>query len=414
MNPAIGQPSNAARTDSAPLLSSGPRHPGPMRLAAFLFVALVALAGCADPAVPRAPVGSTTAPEAPVAPGDDAMGGHVHDYWQGALEKTLMDTAVTVTVSHNHLFDEPPRPQHLHNCDEQLVSTAQGGTVTFTLPTGEIVPPGTDRLVFTFTWSEATIGALRFQYRPPSHGHLGGAEGDGHDHSGLTDAGLITNGEPIELTLMEGMADLGHDARSHWAFYICADPASPGISQGAVNMQVEAFRVAELTPDPPHPDHWNGQASLHLASYLWSGQTWSAANQGDGNWHHLVFHDGATVPMGTNRIAVDAWLNQTGATADTLPVQLLLYYHDAAQVDWIYRTLQPLDAADGHWQFEVSLENEEGWDALDSPYASATMWDVWLRVISDTNQPTPLGAGRQGVPLIVEGTLEATVVALST
>lgn len=369
------------------------------------------LAGCAQAPGPGAVDPKADVVDAPVSPGDVTMGGHVHDYWDGALQKTLMESAVTVTLSHNHLFDEPPRPQHLHNCAEELVSTSQGGSVTFTLPAGEIVPPGTAKLEFSFDWSDATISGLRFQYRPPSHGHLGGV--DGHDHGNLTDAGPIKNGETIGLELTEGMADMGHDARSHWAFYMCADPATPGISQGAVTMKVEAFRTAELQPDPPHPDHWNGTHALHLASYVWSGQTWSVANQGDKNWHHLVFHDGSTVPMGTQYVAVDAWFNQTGPEADALPIKLLLYYHDAAQVDWIYKSVEPMRASGGNWYFEIPLDNEDGWDATDSPYASTSMWDVWLRVVSDVSALGPLGLGRHGAPLLAEGALEASVVAHS-
>lgn len=380
-----------------------------MKAFLVLLAASFLLAGCGQPPTTQTADNLEGDLAAPIAPGDAGMGGHVHDYWSGALEMTLMDTPITVTLAHNHLLDEPPRPQHLHNCDEQLVSTSQGGTITFTLPQGEIVPPGTERLTFTFSWSDATIGGLRFYYRPPSHGHIGGT--DGHDHANLTDAGAIQNGEAMEVSLLPGMADMGHDARSHWAFYLCADPASPGISQGTVAMKVQAHRVADLTPDPAHPDHWNGQSSLHLASYLWSGQTWSAANQGESNWHHLVFHDGVTVPMGTRRIDVDAWLNQTGTTANALPVRLLLYYHDASQVDWVYKAVDAQSASNGYWHFEVSLEDEDGWDALDSPYASTTLWDMWIRVVSDVNAVAPMGAGRQAAPLLVEGTLEGSVVA---
>lgn len=380
-----------------------------MRVFWIAMALMLAASGCSQPGSPSEadPVGGAS-PETAVS--GEAMGDHVHDLWQGATELTLMDNDVTVTLAHNHLFDEPPRPEHLHNCAEELASTAQGGSVTFTLPQGEIVPPGTSRLDVSFDWSDATIGSLRFFYRPPSHGHL--ASGDGHDHSNLTDAGLITNDGTIEIEVMEGMADVGHDARSHWAFYLCADAADPGISQGAVRMNVQAFRTAELTPDAPHPDHWGNQTSLHLATYSWSGQTWSAANQGETNWHHLVFHGGSTVPMGTRTVVVDAWLNGTGSAVPA-PPELMLYYHDAAQVDWIYRVVEPLSSSNGHWLFEISLEDEDGWDAVDSPYASVTFWDLWLRIVSDVNAAGPLGLGRHGEPLLTDATLEAAVVATS-
>jgi hypothetical protein len=343
------------------------------------------------------------------------MGGHVHDAWQGSAERTLMDAEVPVTLAHNHLLDGPPRPQHLHNCDEALVSPAQGGSVTFTLPDGEVVPPGTARLAVTFSWSDATVGALRFLYRPPSHGHAGHGDGsdDGHDHVDLTDAGPIADGEAVEIPLVDGMADLGHDARSHWAFLLCADPASPGVSQGDVAMRVRAFRAPVLHPDPPHPDHWRGQSSLRLASYEWSGQAWGLANQGEGDWHHLVLDNGATVPMGTSRVEIQAWLNQSGAAAGALPVKLLLYYHDAAEVDWAYRTVDATAMSEGFWSFDVSLDDDEGWDALDSPYATRSGWDLWLRVVSTVETGAPLGAGRQTAPWAGHAQLQAVVLALA-
>ncbi len=372
-----------------------------------LVVLSALLAGCqstedAGPGGIGRPVTASEAPPPTFAPG--AMGGHIHDYWNDETSRVLMDSAVSVTVVHNHLLDEPPRPQHLHNCAEETVSTSQGGSVTFTLPSGEIVPPGTERLEFTFTWSDPTVTGVRFYYRPPSHGHTEG--GDGHDHSNLTDAGRLESGVPVVLPLTSGMADLGHDTQSHWAFYVCSDTEnSPNLAQGSIRMEVVAFRVAELTPDPPHPDHWLGASRLMIAHYNWTGSTWSALNQGEGTWHHLALHPGAVVPMGTHHVTVEAWMNATGPAADALPGRPLLYYKDSTQVDWIYKAVE--GEPDGtKWTFLIPVED---FNALDSPYASRSNWDFWLRILSDTDAAAPASLGRYGAPYVADVELSAVV-----
>lgn len=55
----------------------------------------------------------------------------------------------------------------------------------------------------------------------------------------------------------------------------------------------------------------------------------------------------------------------------------------------------------------MPLQDEDCWDAVDSPCGYVTFWDLWIRIVSDVNAAGPLGLGRQGAPLRSDAVLEA-------
>ncbi len=380
------------------------------RLLVILIVA--ALAGCvgSDPAPasegePRqgAP-GQHGQPAAP-APRPGGDGSHVHDYWNGAAQLTLYNGSVPVTVLHNHMFDEPPRSQHTHSCDESIESTSQGGSVKFALPPGDIVLPGTRHLQVSLAWDAPLVTALRLMYRPPTHDHH--EEEHGHDHhGGFSDAGPMANGQGVVVPLTPAMADLGHETRSRWAFFVCADTDEPNLAEGSVRMTIVAHRADELPLDPPHPDHWGGAAAIRLGGGAWSGESWAVGNQGQDHWLRLAMDHGAIVPSSTDRILVTAWLNGTSAGQDVMPGALSLYYKDSTVPDWIY---QRVEAAPGSpARFEVPIDDAA---MTDSPYAKQSNWDFWLHIASQAQASAPAGLGTWSAPHRFEGSLEAGVVA---
>ncbi len=353
----------------------------------------------AEEASPRAP-----APAAgPQAPRD---GSHVHDYWNGATQLVLYDGAVPVTVAHNHMFDEPPRAQHTHSCDESIDSTSQGGSVKFALPPGDIVLPGTHHMDVTLAWDAPAVTAVRLMYRPPTHDHGHDEHAHGH-HGGFSDAGPMPNGQPRSIPLTPEMADLGHETRSRWAFFICADTQEPNLAEGSVQMTIVAHRAEELPLDPPHPDHWAGAQALLLGQVAWQGESLAAGNQGQDHWIQVPVVHGHIVPSDTDHIMVLAWINGTSATDPALASALNLYYKDSTVPDWVYTRDEGVREG-ALVRFAIPIEEA---DMTDSPYAQQSNWDFWLHLASDLQASLPAGMGTWSAPHQFEGSIEATVVA---
>lgn len=364
-----------------------------------------ALAGCLGNS------GGTDPAGAPEAGSDDATiqrtgapGGetplsarpHSHDYYWGEnSELTLLETTVPIMVWHNHLFDEPPREQHTHGCEETLASTSQGGSVKFSLPRDQIVPPGAGLLEATFRWDAPTLMGLRFLYRPPNE----------HD---FVNAGPVVNGEVLRLPLTPEMADAGHATRTQWAFFLCAESSQPvDLAQGDVDVTLVVHHAAEVPLEPAHPDHWDGATTILLAKQDWSGEAVSALNKGDDAWISVALPHGTVVPPSTGTVWANVTFSSTGPESTVDPGTVLLYYRDSTVAEWVYRIAQPVSSGAGRLEFAISLDE----DMSDGVYAHESNWDFWLRVVSETQQTAPSGLGHWGAPHHFSGGLSATLTA---
>ncbi|MBI2078137.1 MAG: hypothetical protein HYT80_07185 [Euryarchaeota archaeon] len=322
-------------------------------------------------------------------------GTHIHDYWGDAREMTLLEARVPVMVFHNHLFDEPPREQHTHGCDETLASSSQGGSVKFSLQRDQIVYPGTSQLEFAFRWTSPSITGLKFLYRPPNQ----------HD---FVDGGLVANGKPVIVPLTPEMADAGHATKTLWGFFLCAKSGgSADLAQGDVDARVTARRADVIPRDPKHPDHWENQTTLPLGRRAWSGEAVSAVNKGDTAWIPVPIEHGVLVPMGTRTIWVNASFNSTGPLSGVDPGDILVYYRDSTVADWIFKAPRAASSTAHFISFEIRLTE----NMHDGIYGHETNWEFWLRLASQTRQTAPSGLGYWGAPHQFVGNLEATVVA---
>lgn len=362
----------------------------PTRLWTSLLI-LSLVAGCTttthdstgSPAPPDEPPDTTLPePSRPEAAGRISEGPHTHDYWEGAWSLTLLDENVQVMVAHNHLFDEPPREQHTHGCDETLASDSQGGSRKFSLPEGIIVLPGTEKLSFLIDWTTPSVTGLRLLYRPANQ----------HD---LISAGVVTSGTPLDVPITPAMADAGHATRTSWVFFLCADGSAPvNTAEGSVHVNLLAARAAEIPIDPAHPDHWGERTHIELANVSSKVSGAAALNKGDAAWIHVPLEHGQLVPPGTSRIHAHVDFQDRSPTADALPVQAILYYRDSTVPEWVYKTLN-LDADDAYLVVDHNM--------ADGVYAQESNWDFWIRLSSP--EPTATSAGGMSQPRPLEGTL---------
>lgn len=313
---------------------------------------------------------------------------HAHDYWEGASSVTLLDENVQVMIAHNHLFDEPPREQHTHGCDETLASESQGGSRKFSLPDGIIVLPGTGKLSFLVDWTMPSVTGLRLLYRPAGQ----------HD---LVDAGLVTSGTPLDIVLTPAMADAGHATRTSWVFFLCADGSAPAnVAEGSVHVDLMAIRADEIPIEPPHPDRWGDRTQLELVNVTQTTTALTALNKGDGAWIHIPLEHDQIVPPGTERILAHLTITDRAPTASALPVRPILYYRDSTVPEWIYKTANLTER-----EFHIDVDH----NMVDGVYAHESSWDFWLRLSSEQTSQTP--AGRMSEPRYFDGTVTIHLVA---
>ncbi len=381
----------------------------PMRLRSILLAAIaLAASGClgspgTSPAgeSPDASAADAVPDDAGTDPAEDGNGAaartdrpHVHDYWYGASRVTLLDENVPVMLYHNHLLDEPPREQHTHGCDETLASSSQGGSRKFSLPPGQIVLPGTEALELAVSWDAPAITGLRLRFRTAA----------AHDYE---DAGAVANGGVAVVSIDWREADPGHATRSRWGFFLCADGATPvDLAQGDVHVRIDARRAKSLPLEPAHPDRWRGAAAIEIARASWTGEAVSATSKGPEAWRQVPFLDGAIVPADAAAVRVRVHANSTGPLASLDPGDVLLYYRDASQPEWVYRTANATGSvAGGHLVFEIPVDH----DMTDGEYATESAWDLWLRVASRVREDTPVG--RHAAPHHFAGDLAAVAMA---
>lgn len=183
---------------------------------------------------------------------------HIHDYWQGADARLLMDETLTTNTMQG-VFYTAFRPL----IDGRTSTSA--GMVPFTLPNGTFVPEGTGELLVEV---DATA-ALRGGEVVLSH-----QAANAYEYTALEAQGAQA-GWTIELTAE--MADVPHAKSTRWSFLLEADGAG-GLLDGEVAVKVTAKRLFEIDAWPEHPDFWDAGAVTKLdlgnttGAYDYAGQ----------------------------------------------------------------------------------------------------------------------------------------------
>lgn len=406
--------------------ASGPPAPGPALRAAIrplavaVLLVAVPLAGCLGGAGggPDAPANvaqdGTSGPEAVNASGISDGQAHVHDRWDGALAKTLMDDTVSTASS------VQVRPGQTLAETVGCVFTC-GSRAPFTLPEGSIVPPGTDRLEVSVSWQDddppvGALTAVSLTYVPADR-----AEPDWT--SWRTSPGTWTINTTVE------MADGGHAQHSLWRFAVNVEtwieapdgtlvtsPPRIAASGMAFDVQVRALRDDVSLPlEPPHPDHWRNGSSWTVLEGTWSGEATSATfvsvedRQGNDAWINGSNH--RIIPPGTETlVAVVNWTNGS-PTEQVSPSE--------AEIDWsnrfgFFTTLQPWEPAvaeDGRYVFTMPVAD----NMTDGLYADRSRWTFWISIDGQEVGPASSAVGFDvEPPYRFEGTWSVQITAYNS
>lgn len=274
------------------------------------------LAGCVGGSAPTSDGGSSdgTADADDATPGTEAAPGsgdreHVHDRWDGEEEKVLVDETITTRTR----TDVQP--------DDGLASAARDvafgpDEVHFRPEEGEIVPPGTEKVVVSASWPEEQAPQATRQaallYRSADD-----------ETMQFTEYRTTPGRWTIDTTLE--MADGGHAKASVWKFRLelrtmLESPVfstAPSTEGGLeVDVTVVAHRVnGSLPKEAPHPDWYADDPELGI----YSG---SGSAEALGAWFYQVGPDGSLYPAG-------AYVNGTQHTIIPPSTRLLV-----AEINW--------------------------------------------------------------------------------
>lgn len=279
-----------------------------------------------------------------------ATGGHVHDYWGGQDELTVID-----------------RTERMGRFTIQTPGEDPERIGVMRPPAGTVIPQGTETVEVTVSWETVYGGDA---YEDPQ---LWVRTADAHEFRHAAD---IDNGDTVTIASTNAENDLPHRQLSGWAFAIFVEPAaSPGALwyQADVTMEGVAERGLELPVFPAHPDHWQGREEIELlddapGTFVWDDNNpiYGTACIGQGCGGPL---DGTHRPDNGTIVPPDASMVRVRLEPESMsPTRVGLSYHAADR--WEYTRLEP-DESDGRARiYEIPV----GTEMADGPYNEQSLW----------------------------------------
>lgn len=379
-----------------------PSHPS-RGMAGLLFLILVSLAfaGCfGDEDVPDPKDEVDPTPTTSPTPTTGSGGGdggdddnesdevvpeaHYHHYWGEMQRAVLFDG--TVVLDHSECLSEQQRQR-----PPCIGETAHIGSTIFTPEDDEwdvnqesdeaningyvdTVFTGTKEVVAMFEWDETDpmLGdKLRFYYKPANSPMFLPREDQ-------TPIFLTADDRTVNIEVGPGMSDPAHQYWvSRWAFMLVAEGGPQADWQfpvrhasGEVTVTIEIVNGGKQSIDPPHPDPWKGRDVLDLGKTTGSLQVTSVRAESDdatirhaiGNGHEdIQLPVRSTVPAGTDKLVVKAWLNHT--TEASKQVEWGLKYRGANTMSYT-RVPDHTAGDDGSRLYEITVLDVE----VDPPY----------------------------------------------
>ncbi len=273
---------------------------------------------------------------------------HLHDYWRGAQMIQVLEKTV-------------------HPGTECITST---GCIAarFSPDEGVIIPLGTARVEMLIEWQDSPQSL----YERPELLVQTAAD---RDYRSL---GEVASGDLVVLEVNNTQNDIPHQRLSAWRFawlvnsyegqYLRTDGME-------VSLNVQAHRGLDIPLFPGHPDLWGNQTSLNLIE----GREWftTARFIGDGPEDSTTYGTGSPhfpfAPDNQTVVPFNARMIEVVMEYDwETPHGLELYYHGADTWNW---TLAPVESDDG----AVRVHRIPVGAAGDSPYATQSLWEFWLR-----------------------------------
>lgn len=365
---------------------------------ALIVVALVALplAGCVGgggqgppTAGPTSTDNATPATEAATeqAPAERP---HVHDRWDGAERKVLLDDEIDLPAVTDVDPEDPFATVERVFCTEQRFGLAEGS----------IVPPGTERLTITPTWESTdpqNVDTVDIEYMPANDNEWNQEE-------------RLEPGQTVEIPVTVKMADGGHADVSLWRFRLQHCAESPEHFTGmSVHLETVAHRQdGPLPVEPPHPDWWanrterlvlhdEGESNTVGGAYVEIGVDGTSGTYAEGDDHGVI-------PPGTQLLVAHAnWTNDSPAAQASDDVPELRWTHLPGWGTW--HDWEPAEKEEGSWTYTLELTEE----MTDSMYANQSRWRFAFEIEGDhvVGNVGPFG-GPSG-PYHFQGSWELTI-----
>ncbi len=379
-----------------------------MRAPVAAMVLLLLLAGCLGSSTdgpdlsPQTATEETDGPE-DARPEDQASGNasylqnsdyrqaHIHNYWQGADRKVLMDEVLSTDTEGNlatTVFSPLTEGQ----------ARTSVGTLPFTLPNGSIVPEGAGQLIVQVdATSSLDNGQLLLEHKAADRATYQETDPQGAQAEWV-------------LELSPEMADLPHAKSTRWGFRL--EASGPGaVLDGDVAITITAVKVFDLTAWPSHADFWsNGEIDeldLGTVSGSYDYLSQHLVPTPDQPFVEIVPPDGNLVPPETTALVV----NLTYDRDETDPKNMvngpvILIVKDGATSRG-YKVMHGNAIADRPGFISYALPVTGA--TQDSPYANQSGWRFELHApmgYHDEDRTIDIGGGDFG-----KGTFEANMVA---
>lgn len=347
---------------------------------------------------------------------------HVHDFWEGRTELTLLAGEVEIeAASVEPDADAVEDKVALRGCASPGAFCL--GSVEFGIPPADdgsevaIVPPGTQRLEVTLDYDATTITSLRLAYQTAAR-------------QGFSDAGVAAPGDTLVITDEEQgfipvrQTDDGHATVSRWQFRLTA--ASDGtlplaLADGVVDVTVRAFRVeGELPVEPPHPAWYEGVETYRVADppAFTAEDAWQVTYLRTDSTRWLVLPENP-VPPGTKDVFITLDLDNQSPVADNellAPEVRVLYtigfsgFGGGGDDAWL-EAAPAGTTGDGALVFRIPVEAVQA----DSLYScGSSVWRFLVEVSAqDLPAPDPFGPGQLDGASHFDGSVDAAVMATS-
>lgn len=346
----------------------------------------------------RVVAGSTTGRAIVLVPLAGTNGGyipHVHDYWAGRTEVTIVDEVFDLVADlEQDSTVADAYPQYDDATSQTLYANIVYASLRYRLPLERLedplplVYPGTSRVEVTFSWDDA----------PPNVPHYA----LGYETAADTDFVQLEKhgpGVPWTIDVNQTQADNGHQLFSLWNFYIVPVNNAQAVGgdwrpalllDAEVSVVIKVVRGSDPVAEPPHPRFWENGTRLVLRDET-NATVALGPNVYRVQWFSLS-QAKRIVPPGTRWLELELVWSYTDAAAGAAPAPpLVLHYNpgnrhwDSFIADW--KVAQPVDRADPyHLRFNITLEPGEN----DGYYQARSMWR-W-QVVIDGNRAGPDGA----------------------
>ncbi|MBI2078284.1 MAG: carboxypeptidase regulatory-like domain-containing protein [Euryarchaeota archaeon] len=292
---------------------------------------------------------------------------HVHDYWNGNTQYTLMDVDATVYQENS---DIPRFHPAVSDVTRQYGMNYESSSAVYRIPVPSadeppnLVFPGAAEVQVTLTWDpqDCTLDRLGLKYRTSAT-------------NSLVTLAPQASGTTFKIPVKPLEWDSGHQRVTFWDFYVhpanhaTATTWKPGLLLGPIHVKIVAVKGDELPIEPPHEDFWGDATSLVVRKREDAPFTTATTMQ-----RRDMSLEGGIVPPGANRMRMELWWSyaQGNGTAPSSNYVLAWRPGDASRETPITSYVTAADKFRGgqYLVYEIPLKPEQ----TDAFYQKRSNW----------------------------------------